>query len=292
MLQDAFIQNIPVHDISFFFNGKIRADVLRLDTIHPVISGNKWFKLRYYIEQAIASGETTIVTFGGAWSNHIVAAAALCKMRGLHVYGIIRGEEPAVFSATLREARRLGMELLFMSRSEYNNKTVPPGTIPGPYYIIPEGGYGDLGAKGAATILDHCPPDYSHYCCAVGTGTMMAGLSRAVLAGQQVTGIAVLRDVAGLEKNVAALAGATNWQIVHDYHHGGYAKHDPALLRFMNLFYRETNIPSDFVYTGKLFFAINDMVENDFFPPGSRLLLVHSGGLQGNASLGKGTLIF
>ena len=292
MLQDAFIQDIPINDISGFFNGKIRADVLRLDTIDPVISGNKWFKLRFYVEEAIASGHSTIVTFGGAWSNHIVAAAALCKIYGLHVYGIIRGEEPAVLSPTLQQARMLGMELIFISRTAYREKIIPPELIPDPHYIIPEGGYGDAGARGAATILDHCGPGYTHYCCAVGTGTMMAGLSRAAMPGQRVTGIAVLRDMIDLEKNVAALTSSSNWQIIHDYHHGGYAKHDPLLIQFMNSFYRQTNIPSDFVYTGKLFFAINDMVKNDFFPSGSRLLIVHSGGLQGNASLGKGTLIF
>ncbi|MEI9911716.1 MAG: hypothetical protein WDO71_19920 [Bacteroidota bacterium] len=147
---------------------------------------------------------------------------------------------------------------------------------------------------GAAAILNYSGKDFTHCCCAVGTGTMMAGLIQAVSPYQKVIGISVLKNNFELEENVRALTknARKEGQIIHDYHFGGYAKHTPALIHFMNDFYRQTVIPSDFVYTGKLFYAVSDLVKNNFFPAGSRLLLIHSGGLQGNDSLKKGTLIY
>lgn len=271
--------------------------VLRLDRLHPVISGNKWFKLRYYLEEAISLGKTHIITFGGAWSNHIIATAAACQAAGLQATGIIRGEEPAVLSSTLVQAKAFGMQLVFLPRSQYREKEIEAEWLTGTSYVIPEGGYGPAGARGAATITDFCPSHITHYCCAVGTGTMMAGLINAATGHQQVVGTPVLKNNHELEDRVQELVttdhtSRANWQLVHDYHFGGYAKHQPALLRFMNDFYRQTGIPSDFVYTGKLFYAIADLAEKNFFAPGSSLLLVHSGGLQGNDSLAKGTLMF
>jgi 1-aminocyclopropane-1-carboxylate deaminase len=174
-------------------------------------------------------------------------------------------------------------------------KKIPDFLLEEDAYIIPEGGYGATGAKGASTILDFCNKDYTHYCCAVGTGTMMAGLINAAIAGQQVTGISVLKNNLELNEQIIALLNDNNktgWQLLHDYHFGGYAHHQPALIRFMNEFYKRTKIPSDFVYTGKLFYAVQDLIEKDFFPSGSKVLVIHSGGLQGNESLNKGTLIF
>jgi 1-aminocyclopropane-1-carboxylate deaminase len=200
------------------------------------------------------------------------------------------------------------MQLVFISREEYKSKNMPPGLLSPGDYVIPEGGYGELGAKGAATILEHCPDDFTHYCCAVGTGTMMAGLVNALSGEQQVIGVSVLKNNMELEKMIASLvqgngsaqqddnaltdAHKANWQLVHDFHFGGYAKYQPALLEFMNDFYQRTGIPSDFVYTGKLFYAVSYLIREKRFPPGSKILLVHSGGLQGNSSLRKGTLMF
>jgi 1-aminocyclopropane-1-carboxylate deaminase len=272
----------------------ITISVLRLDRIHPVISGNKWFKLQYYLVQAKEQGKKKIVTFGGAYSNHIIATAAACKMYGLASAGVIRGEEPALLSHTLSQAKEYGMELYFTSREDYRQKMIPAILQDQANYVISEGGYGQKGAEGAATILDYTQKDFTHYCCAAGTGTMMAGLVNAIPPGQTVIGISVLKNNTGLDADVRALARneKKEWQVIHDYHFGGYAKHKPALFSFMNEFYRQTGIPSDFVYTGKLFYAINDLAGSGFFPAGSRLLLVHSGGLQGNNSLEKGTLIF
>jgi len=274
---------------------KVEADILRLDKIHPLVSGNKWFKLRFYLDEAIAQQKKNIVTFGGAWSNHILATAAACHISNLKSIGIIRGEETATPSPTLVQAKEAGMQIVFINRQDYADKKIPADLKKDEYYFIPEGGFGEKGVDGAATILDYCNKEnYTHICCAIGTGTMMAGLVKASASQQQVIGISVLKNNLALEENVKTLSGhsAHHFQINHDYHFGGYAKHKTPLLDFMNNFYRQTNIPTDFVYTGKLVYAITDLITADFFPTSSRLLLIHSGGLQGNSSLDKGKLIF
>jgi len=296
-MQELTISNISIDKVSSFLYAEkdITISVLRLDKIHPVIAGNKWFKLRYYLEDAQKSGKRKVVTFGGAWSNHIIATAAACQINGFTSTGIIRGEEAAILSPTLLQAKELGMQLIYISREEYSKKKIPAELNNDEYYFISEGGYGRKGSDGASTILDYCEKEnYTHICCAAGTGTMMAGLISGTMPFQKVVGISVLKNNLELEENVNALLDNKEkcFHTTHDYHFGGYAKYKPSLIDFMNKFYRETAIPSDFVYTGKLFFAVNDLTNNNFFAPGSKLLLIHSGGLQGNTSLGKGTLIF
>lgn len=299
-MQTLSTSHITIDDISHLFEKKIEAAVLRLDKLHPVISGNKWFKLRYYLEDAKKLGKKSIITFGGTWSNHIIATAAACKMEGLNVTGIIRGEEPSEWSPTLLQAREWGMQFVFTNRVGYREKEVPGPLITPDSYVIPEGGYGLAGAEGAATITSLLPAGqrFTHYCCAAGTGTMSAGLINAASPDQQVISISVMKNNKALEKMISLLLvqkdanKQASWQLLHDYHFDGYAKYQPALLEFMNNFYRQTGIPSDFVYTGKLFYAVNDLIQKDIFPIDSKLLIIHSGGLQGNASLRKGTLIF
>lgn len=268
--------------------------VLRLDKIHPLIAGNKWFKLRYYIAEA-KRHEKPILTFGGAWSNHILATAALCKQEKIPSIGIIRGEESSILTPTLNRAKELGMELKFISRADYEKKILPAAINSASYFIINEGGYGLLGVKGAATMLDYCIRDnYTAVCCAAGTGTMMAGLVNAALPTQEIIGISVLKNNLQLTEDVKKMLEATErkFRIIHDYHFGGYAKYTTALIGLMNNFFKQHNIPSDFVYTGKLFYAVDELIQKDFFPRGSSILLIHSGGLQGNDSLKKGMLIF
>jgi 1-aminocyclopropane-1-carboxylate deaminase len=302
-MQDIHLNNITLDPLSLpeFMARNIDVSVLRLDKIHPVISGNKWFKLRYYLEEAKALHKKKIVTSGGAWSNHIIATAAACRLNGFESTGIIRGEEAAELSPTLKLAKEMGMQLIFISREDYSQKKIPQEINNDDHYFILEGGYGKKGAAGAATILDTVKKEtWSHICCATGTGTMMAGLVQASSERNKIVGISVLKNNFEIEQQVRSLLpeNKKNFDIVHDYHFGGYAKFvqhpggKPALIGFMNEFYRLTSIPSDLVYTGKLFYAIHDMVITGYFPSGSRLLVIHSGGLQGNASLNKGTLIF
>jgi 1-aminocyclopropane-1-carboxylate deaminase len=285
---------IPVQTIAHL---PCAADVLRLDTIHPVVSGNKWFKLEKYLEEAKVQGKSILLTFGGAFSNHIVATAAAAQMEGLGSIGIIRGEEPKTLSFTLQEARSFGMELKFVSREDYDH----PERFSGNWadeatYVIPAGGYGSNGARGAKEILSLCHTEnYSHILCAVGTGTMLAGLVLAALPHQQVTGISSMKGNISLQEEVNALLPAEKkncFTLLHDFHFGGFAKHGPELFSFMNDWYQRTGIPCDFVYTGKLFFALDRLSKEGYFPLNSRILVVHSGGLQGNRSLPKGTLIF
>ncbi len=273
----------------------ISLSVLRLDKMHPVVSGNKWFKLRYYIDEAVTSGKKTIVTFGGAWSNHIIATAAACKMQGLSSIGIIRAEEPAMLSATLLDAKHMGMTLHFISRKDYAEKKIPPDLNKDEFYFIKEGGYGKTGASGAATITQHFKQeDYTHICCAVGTGTMIAGLINSGLPHQKFTGISVMKNNTALDAAIRSLLHDRNrpFDLLHDYHFGGYAKTNPELIHFMNTFSNHTGIPSDIVYTGKLFYAVADLVQKNHFLPASQVLLIHSGGLQGNNSLPNNTLNF
>lgn len=266
--------------------------VLRLDKIHPAVSGNKIFKLHYYLQEALAT-KKGILTFGGAYSNHIIATATACQQNNIKAVGIIRGERPAQLSHTLQQAEKLGMQLLFSSREDYRQQKIPAGIDPNDYVVIPEGGYGITGAEGAADISHYIPAGrFTHLLCAVGTGTTLAGLLNST--NVAVTGISVLKGNMGLETMTRSLLADKNKAatILHDYHFGGYAKHTGELIGFMNEFYKRSSIPSDFVYTGKLFYAVEDLLKKDFFPPGSSVLAIHSGGLQGNLSLDKGTLIF
>ncbi|MEI6946573.1 pyridoxal-phosphate dependent enzyme [Paraflavisolibacter sp. H34] len=276
----------------------LRAGVLRLDAVHPEVSGNKWYKLKEYISEARLQQQNTLLTFGGPYSNHIAATAAACREFGFRCVGLIRGERPPRLSPTLQRAQEQGMDLVFISRADYAAKNIPAPLLE--QYpdacIIDEGGYGLPGRRGAESILDSpgCAA-YSHLLAAVGTGTTLAGLVEAAGPQQQVTGISVLKNNTDLLPAINALLSPhrrDRFTLLHDFHFGGYAKSTPALLEFMNDWYRQTGIPSDFVYTGKLFYAFQQLCALSYFPPGSNVLVVHSGGLQGNCSLNKGTLLF
>lgn len=280
----------------------LQAAVLRLDKADPVVSGNKWFKLKYHLAAAHRSKHSTLITFGGAYSNHLVATACACRQQGLQSVGIVRGE-PAHPSITLQNAASYGMKLHFVSREAYAQKE--EGEIqkwiagyPHPY-LVPEGGAGDEGVRGCREILSLADcRTYSHILCCIGTGTMFKGLLQSKTAEQQLIGIPVLKLDAGsplissLNQSIEDLGSGNSCRLLLQYHFGGYAKKTPALLRFMNRFYERTGIPTDFVYTGKLMAACMDLAEQSFFPPGSRLLVIHSGGLQGNKSLPPHTLVF
>jgi 1-aminocyclopropane-1-carboxylate deaminase/D-cysteine desulfhydrase-like pyridoxal-dependent ACC family enzyme len=297
-------------DHHIFRHNELRVDVLRLDRIHSEISGNKWFKLKYYLEKAKHTNKHTLISFGGAYSNHLLALAATAHMHGLHSIGLIRGEKPELFSHTLIAAKEYGMELLFLPRPEFDlikrsddlncwEKNYTDLTVDAIHdsLLIPEGGAGFEGIRGSEEILSFIPQQtYTHICAAVGTGATLAGLINSSPPDLRIIGISVLKGTRNLEpidiswiKDPSKLA---NVDIVHDYHFGGYAKHNPLLTGFMNKTYTESGIPTDFVYTGKLLFAVISMAVMKLFPPGSRILILHTGGLQGNRSLPPGLLGF
>jgi D-cysteine desulfhydrase len=274
--------------------------VLRLDLIHPVVSGNKWFKLKYHLQQAMQEHAAGIISFGGAYSNHLVATAFAARDAGLPAIGVIRGERPRQLSPALEDMRSYEMQLRFVSRQTFAEEARLMASLKKEfpeYLIIPQGGQSELGVKGAAEILQLAPlENYTHIVCATGTGTMMAGLVRASQPHQQVIGISSLKtedtETNSTRTLVEKYNSKKNFHFFFQYHFGGYARHTPALLQFMNEFDAEYGIPTDIVYTAKMFFAIKDLAAMDYFPVGSRLLLIHSGGLQGNRSLPPGTLTF
>jgi D-cysteine desulfhydrase len=273
----------------------VSVDVLRLDEIHPVVSGNKWFKLKYHLAEAINNNKKGILTFGGAWSNHLHAAAYLCRECSIQSVGIIRGEEPKQLSQTLRDIKALGMQLRFTSRDEYAKLTSDEEFDEPGYQVVPEGGRSGNGVKGAAEIADLIPlNNYNYIVCATGTATMMAGLAKASLPGQTIIGISSLK-IADRQHNdlvdlVKKYDEKSNAQIIYDYHFGGYGKSNPDLIAFMNDLFVEHQIPTDLIYTCKLLFGTLDLVSKDFFPHGSNICVIHSGGLQGNRSVPAGTL--
>ncbi len=283
-----FVQKNVLNESNF----NIETNILRLDTINNVVSGNKFFKLLHPVAAAINEGKMTIATFGGAYSNHIVATACYCKEFGINSVGIIRGEEALELSDTMHDAASFGMKLHYVSREsfkekeqlklQYGNET---------FYWVNEGGYSRLGAEGAKDIFDWIDETYTDIVCAVGTGTMMAGLIAAALPHQKITGICVLKgyeeqinDVKKLLTNTEQLKSYT---ILHDYHFGGYAKHPLPLLEWMNECYSKYEIPTDLIYTSKLCFGVQDLIKKGYFPEGSKIMVIHSGGLQGNSSLIK-----
>jgi 1-aminocyclopropane-1-carboxylate deaminase len=271
-------------------------DVLRLDEIHPIVSGNKWYKLKYYLQEAKEKNKKTILTFGGAYSNHIIATAFACKASGFESVGLIRGEESNVLSSTLKQAKSFGMKLHFVSRKEYVFKEQLIEQFP-EAFIIPEGGAGALGIKGASDILkDIKLKKYNVIVAACGTGTMITGILKASLPHQQIVGINVLKGFDELEHqiklNVKDQSIENRLTIFNEYHFGGYAKHPVALIEFMNYLWQREEVPTDIVYTSKLFYAVLDLLKKNYFPKKTNILIIHSGGLQGNASLALGRLLF
>lgn len=270
---------------------QLSLDMLRVDEIHPLISGNKWFKLKYNLLRAREEGHHTLLTFGGAFSNHIFATAAAGKEYGFKTVGLIRGEKTAPLNPTLAFAAEQGMQLEYISREDYRqiyDGEFQQGLIRkfGKSYILPEGGSNALAVRGCAEIL---PPHlhYDYIACCVGTGGTLAGILEKNREQAVVLGFSALKGGGFLYEEINQLTQAhsgniyQNYRIVEDYHFGGYAKANAELVDFINDFRQEQQIQLDPIYTGKMMYGIFDLLAKKFFPPGSRILAMHSGGLQG-----------
>lgn len=272
------------------FNG-VDLFIKREDKIHPIISGNKFRKLKYNLLEAQRNKNTSILTFGGAYSNHIAATAEACHLLGLQSVGIIRGDELGhkledtfANNPTLKFAQQKGMQLYFVSRTEFRLKEdMPlvnlllekqPNTL-----IIPEGGTNALAIKGCQEILQD-GDDFDFICSSVGTGGTLAGLIEASKPSQHCLGFSALKGDF-LEKELAKWTLKNNWTLQTDYHFGGYAKVNSELISFINRFQKKHNIPLDPIYTGKLFYGIFEMIEAGYFRKNTRILAIHTGGLQG-----------
>jgi 1-aminocyclopropane-1-carboxylate deaminase len=260
----------------------------RDDLIHPIISGNKWRKLKYGLDEALSLGKDTLISMGGAYSNHLHALAYAGKQLGLKTIGVIRGERPDELNPTLADLLAWGMDLQFVTRTdyrryrEYKEPDRLPGIKPNEYWL-PEGGSNALALKGIAELVSEINIPYDFLCVACGTGTTMAGLIQNVPASVKVLGFPALKNVGYLNQDIQRLLPHqfTNWQLSREYHFGGFAKNNLLLESFMNDFQQNTLIKLEPVYTAKMLFGVMDLINKGYFKPGSRIIAVHTGGLQG-----------
>jgi len=269
----------------------IRVFVKRLDKIHPFISGNKWFKLKYNLIEARKLGSETLLTFGGAYSNHISATAFTAKEKRSKSIGIIRGEEHLPLNPTLAFARENGMELHYVSRADYRLKATPKFLDNlkaqfGDFYLLPEGGVNALAVKGTSEILDETDTQ-DYICCAVGTGGTIAGIINASNNKQKVIGFPAIKGFDLMEEDIKNWTNKQNYKFIKNYNCGGYAKVNEKLVEFINQFSEVHNIPLDAIYTGKMMLGIMDLIKGDYFPKGSSILAIHTGGLQGNKGMSE-----
>jgi len=256
--------------------------------------------LYYFLEEAKNSIHKKIITFGGAYSNHLAATAYACKEAGVKCIGFVRGEKPKELSHTLLFCLQNEMQLEFISRESYKkinkeNFLQSLKNIYGHHILIPEGGFSQKGANGAKLICNYFNlKNFSHVCCAIGTATTFAGLINGNNNETEIIGFSVLKNLNDIEERLIFLGvePSKKYSGIHDYHFGGYAKKNTDLISFINSFYQDNKIPLDFVYTGKMMFGVYDLIEKKYFPEGSNILCIHTGGLQGNNSLPEGVLNF
>ena len=266
--------------------------IKREDLLHEYVSGNKFRKLYYNVIEAREKGYDSLLTFGGAYSNHIAATAAAGRELGIKTIGVIRGDElgenlkqTLQENPTLRFAVSQGMRLHFVSRKAYRQKTDPEFIsnlfqVFGKFYLVPEGGTNELAVKGTEEILTPEDDEFNYICSAIGTGGTIAGLINSAQPHQKVLGFPALKENF-LHNNISKYVRSNNWELIRDYNFGGFAKINKDLVEFINMVYTLHNLPLDPVYTGKMLYGIIDLIKKDYFPKGSKILAIHTGGLQG-----------
>lgn len=295
------VENQSVH-LSILQEKQVSLTIKREDLIHPLISGNKYRKFKYNLEAAKTEGFDTLLTFGGAFSNHIAAAAYAGMLHGLKTIGVIRGEELSQkweVNPTLKLASEHGMKFKFISREAYRDKNSKDfidilKSEFGSFYLLPEGGSNTLAVKGCEEILTTEDSQFDIICSSIGTGGTIAGIINASHPNQSVLGFSALKGDF-LKEDIRNFTTRENWQLQTDYHFGGYAKVSVELIQFINDFKEQTQIPLDPIYTGKLLYGILDLVKKDHFKPNTKILAIHTGGLQSisgmNAKLKKKNLL-
>lgn len=295
-IPDFFYQSISSRNQPIFLpilaEKQVELYIKREDEIHPFVSGNKFRKLKYNLQEAKNQGYKTLLTFGGAFSNHVVATAVAAKLMGFKSIGIIRGDELAlnfqqtIFeNPTLQKAHENGMTFEFVSREIYRNKTSTNFLEElkqkfGEFYLIPEGGTNALAVRGCEEILVANDSIFDYICCAVGTGGTISGLINASEKHQKIIGFPALKGDF-LSSEIEKYAKNSNWDLQTNFHFGGYAKYNKALIRFINDFKKETIILLDPIYTAKMIYGLLEIIKNDGFEKGSKILAIHTGGLQG-----------
>ena len=270
----------------------ITLEIKREDLLHPFVSGNKFRKLKYNILQAKAENQSVLLTFGGAFSNHIAAVAYAGKEQGFETIGVIRGDElrdKISENPTLSFAQECGMRFEFVTREAYRHKTeiafIEQLQVKfGSFYLVPEGGTNDLAVKGCEEILTEFDAHFDFVCSAVGTGGTISGLINSALPHQKVLGFPALKGDF-LQNEIHKFVNNKNWELITDYHFGGYGKVTTEFIEWMNWFYAQTGIPLDPIYTGKMVFGVMDLIQRNYFSPKSKILMIHTGGLQGIAGM-------
>ncbi|MHA7941893.1 1-aminocyclopropane-1-carboxylate deaminase/D-cysteine desulfhydrase [Formosa sp. 3Alg 14/1] len=288
MLFSSELSIIENQSVTLNSDCNISLSIKREDEIHPFVSGNKYRKLYYNILKAKEEEHTTLLTFGGAYSNHIAAVAYAGKVSGFKTIGIIRGEELALetnLNPTLKFAASCGMEFKYVTRSDFRLKETENFIHDlheafGEFYLVPEGGTNALAVKGCEHILTPEDSEFDYICCAVGTGGTISGLINSSKPHQTILGFPALKGDF-LQNNISKFVTKTNWELITHYHFGGYAKIDETLVQFINAFKRQNTIPLDPVYTGKVMFGVMDLIKQGYFPENSKILVIHTGGLQG-----------
>lgn len=256
----------------------------RDDLLHPFVSGNKYRKLKYLVQDAITQGKNHLVTFGGAYSNHLVATASAGAALGLKTTAIVRGEEE-LDSPMLAICRLYGMEILQVNREEYRDKDAAfkrffrgGDTV----YRVEEGGYSALGVKGCTDLLSELSNSYNHIFCAVGTGTTVTGLANGADGKTEVHGMVVLKGAEYLQEEInKLLMPGKSVTLHHEFHFGGYGKFDKEIISFIKAFAIQTGVLLDPIYTAKMMLGIINLIKNDYFSPGNKILAIHTGGLWG-----------
>ncbi|MGL2995130.1 1-aminocyclopropane-1-carboxylate deaminase/D-cysteine desulfhydrase [Flavobacterium sp. TSSA_36] len=279
-------------EIAYELPNGITLEIKREDLLHPFVSGNKFRKLKYNVLQAKAENHSVLLTFGGAFSNHIAAVAYAGKEQGFETIGVIRGDElrdKISDNLTLSFAQECGMRFEFVTREAYRHKTDAAFIAQlqaqfGSFYLVPEGGTNDLAVKGCEEILTELDADFDFVCSAVGTGGTISGLINSALPHQKVLGFPALKGDF-LQDEIRKFVTNKNWDLVTDYHFGGYGKVTDELIDWINKFFLQTQIPIDPIYTGKMAFGVVDLIHRNFFPPKSKILMIHTGGLQGIAGM-------
>jgi len=274
--------------LQIIFPNSISVTIKREDLIHAVVSGNKFRKLKYNLLQAKTENKKTLLTFGGAFSNHIAAVAFAAKENGFQSVGIIRGDElrdKIAQNPTLKFAQECGMQFEFVSREAYRlkNETAFLEDLKskfGDFFLIPEGGTNALAIQGCQEILTDEDLEFDYICCAVGTGGTISGIINSALPHQKVLGFPALKGDF-LQDEIRIFVQNKNWELITEYHFGGYGKINEDLIRFINQFYNDNQIPLDPIYTGKMVFGVIDLIQKNYFPAQSNILLIHTGGLQG-----------
>lgn len=283
------VHTICIDTLEYFTNANPNVAMLRLDTIHPLVSGNKWFKLKYNIQKVQKDSYVGMLSFGGAFSNHLIALAAAGTLYHLPTIGIVRGEElHANSNHVLKQCADLGMQFEFISRSQYHNKNdhVFLETLEQKYpnyWVVPEGGANDLGMRGASEIMDYIPENYNYIVTAVGSATTFIGLLKRLKNHQKLIGICPMKGGAYLKEIIEVnVQGGQQWELLDRFHDGGFGKISLRLENFMHSFYKKYGILLDRVYTAKMMWAVHQLLFENYFDKEASILCIHSGGLTGN----------